>query len=76
MALPISSEPTQWSLSLQTPSLTQYRKVGFLNRILHFFVAITKVVEKFASNHFCVWYYVAIESEPSPLRREAQSDPA
>lgn len=38
--------------------------------------ALQSLPENSASNLFWVWYCVAIESEPSPLRREAQSDPA
>ena len=37
---------------------------------------ITILPAKSASNLFWVWYCCGIESEPSPLRREAQSDPA
>ena len=38
--------------------------------------AITILPANSASNLLWVWYRIAIESEPSPLRREAQSDPA
>ena len=38
--------------------------------------AITKVACKKARILPWIWYLSAIESEPSPLRREAQSDPA